>query len=174
MLKTNQDYVNVHRKITSQVSWQIACKKLAAATLRTMKRLETWLLKEWADLRIATPEYLEYVSKLVKLWEHYAKKDEQGNPLKEYDENSGKETGFKISKKSRKIYEDEIKKLNEEYKEAIKNAKGQDKDYEEWLEKDATSSVAFDQIKLDDLPDNISWMALEHVSDLVEDLYINL
>jgi hypothetical protein len=169
--KTNGELIQIYQKITSQISWWIPCKKLAASIVRNMRRLETKVLNEQADFSKPTDSYLEYVKESVKIWEHYAEKDDKWFPLKNYDA-QWKETSFTILPAVKEIYEAELKKIDNKYPEVVKWLADKNEKYKAWL--DTKQEIEFDTVKLKELPNNITSMWLSYIWLIVEDLYLNL
>ena len=99
----------------------------------------------------------EYEQKRLGLCEKFCDKDEEGKPV--VNGNT-----FVIVKE-RPAFDTELLKLQEEFKEPLSTRQKQDLEFQDFLKEEV--NVDFHQIKIDDLPNNVTGQQVEVLGDII-------
>jgi hypothetical protein len=145
--------VLAEEKTTAKGAYAIAKNKKIAET-------EVKALQE-AQQKVTVPEkFQEYEEKRLDLCEEVADKDEEGKSIKI---NNGQQ--FAISPENQDIFNEKLKVLREEYKEAIEAKDKVEKDFFDLLAEEI--EIDFHKVKIDDLPDNITASQIEALDEII-------
>lgn len=132
--------------------------KFAYAIVKTARKIEDEL-KTMDEVSKPSPEYVEYYNKGLGLSTKYCKKDEKGNPISKNQIFQGLEGNVE--------YEDEKKKLDEQYKGAIEFRDKQIKQYNEMMDDEVEFEVH--QIDIADIPEKITVEQMAIISKLIKE-----
>ena len=107
-------------------------------------------------------DYLNFENERTLLCQIHAEKDENGNPVLQY--NTDGTQAFKIQ--DMQIFNDEYVKLAEKYEYVIKDMNDAKIEFDEFMNKD--SEIVLKKIKMEDLPNDISAGFLEKIKFMID------
>ena len=104
-------------------------------------------------------QFKEYIKEKTKILKKLADKDEKGRQIKEGD-------SFKVSENLEQCL-DEVKVIDEKYKDAIEQRKVQMEEFEKLLEEPV--SIELHKIKLEHVPQDITSSQMKSIISLIEE-----
>lgn len=133
--------------------------KFAFAVLKNRKRIETQIEgdKEIFE-KILTPpdEFKDFETKRIELCVLHSDKDENGTPIIKDDQYVIKDLN---------LFNVELDKISETYKDVIEERKKQVDEYNSLMEEDL--ELEFKKVSVDDLPDEISEKQLRNIEFMI-------
>lgn len=108
------------------------------------------------------PDYINFENERILLCKEYSEKDEQGNPMFQYNPDGTQ--SFKIIDMEK--FSEEYQKLAKKYEDVLKDMQEAKREFDEFMEKE--SDIQLKKIKIEDLPDDISASFLEKIKFMLE------
>lgn len=102
--------------------------------------------------------FSEFEQKRVELCETHAKKDENGQSILD---------GGNYVIETKEVFDKEMTKLREEFKDTLDERIKQQEDYEKLLQQE--TDVELKKIKFEELPNDITASELEQIKELIEE-----
>jgi len=129
--------------------------KFAFTVLKNRKKIESQIEEDkliFEEILKPSEGFKEFETKRIDLCIYHSEKDDEGNPITENDQ-------YKIIDMD--VFNEELKKLSDEYEEDVKNRYTQMEEYNSLMEEELTFD--FKKLAFEDLPEEISEKQLRNL-----------
>jgi hypothetical protein len=157
----NSDLINLLDAINSLTG--VKGKGFAYAIFKNKALIEEEIKIFEQVKREPHPDYPNYENERNIVCINYAKKDENGNPLKQ---GVPPQQHYVIDPAEMNNFQEEMQEVHEKYAEVLQDMEEAKKDQDEFLAKEAQIDLI--KIKFEDLPDDIDANFIDKIKDMVE------